>query len=48
VRRIFEHFGYKVAKLDRVRFAHLTKKDLPRGHFRHLTDEEVNFLRMNA
>jgi 23S rRNA pseudouridine2605 synthase len=37
-----------VAKLDRVRFAHLTKKDLPRGHFRHLTDEEVNFLRMNA
>ncbi len=48
VRRIFEHFGYKVAKLDRVRFAHLTKKDLPRGHFRHLSEEEVNFLRMNA
>ena len=46
VRRIFEHFGYTVKKLDRVMFAGLTKKDLPRGRHRHLTDQEVNFLRM--
>jgi 23S rRNA pseudouridine2605 synthase len=46
VRRIFEHFGYEVTKLDRVSFAGLTKKDLPRGHFRHLTEKEVSFLRM--
>ncbi|MCR9226213.1 MAG: rRNA pseudouridine synthase [Flavobacteriaceae bacterium] len=41
VRRIFEHLGYNVAKLDRVVFAGLTKKDLPRGHWRHLTEQEV-------
>ena len=41
VRRIFEHFGYKVAKLDRVMFGFLTKKNLPRGKFRHLTPKEV-------
>ncbi|WP_445381154.1 pseudouridine synthase [Robiginitalea sp. IMCC43444] len=41
VRRIFEHLGYKVVKLDRVVFAGLTKKDLPRGHWRHLTQQEV-------
>ena len=46
VRRIFEHFNYKVVKLDRVVFAGLTKKDLPRGHYRHLTQMEVNFLKM--
>jgi len=46
VRRIFEHLGYEVTKLDRVSFAGLTKKDLPRGHFRHLTEKEVSFLRM--
>lgn len=46
VRRIFEHFNYSVIKLDRVIFAGLTKKDLPRGHFRHLTEMEVNNLRM--
>lgn len=46
VRRIFEHFNYSVVKLDRVVFAGLTKKDLPRGHFRHLTEMEVNNLRM--
>ena len=45
VRRIFEHLGYKVVKLDRVFFAGLTKKDLPRGKFRELTKEEVNILR---
>ncbi len=46
VRRIFEHFNYSVAKLDRVIFAGLTKKDLPRGHWRHLTEMEVNNLKM--
>ena len=46
VRRIFEHFDYSVVKLDRVLFAGLTKKDLPRGHWRHLTEMEINNLRM--
>ena len=41
VRRIFEHLGYEVIKLDRVVFAGLTKKDLPRGHWRFLTEQEV-------
>ena len=41
VRRIFEHLGYDVAKLDRAVYAGLTKKDLPRGRWRFLTDEEV-------
>lgn len=46
VRRMFEALGYTVVKLDRVVFAGLTKKDLPRGMFRHLTEEEVSFLKM--
>ena len=46
VRRIFEHLGYQVVKLDRVVFAGLTKKDLPRGHWRHLTSQEVINLKM--
>ena len=46
VRRIFEHMGYEVEKLDRVIFGGLTKKDLPRGKFRHLTQKEVDFLKM--
>jgi 23S rRNA pseudouridine2605 synthase len=41
VRRIFEHLGYEVTKLDRVIFAGLTKKDLPRGHWRHLSRQEI-------
>lgn len=41
VRRIFESLGYAVEKLDRVAFAGLTKKDLPRGHWRPLTQQEV-------
>ena len=48
VRRIFEHFGYRVTKLDRVLFAGLTKKNLRRGDWRFLTEEEVNRLRMGA
>ncbi|WP_456376557.1 pseudouridine synthase [Lutibacter sp.] len=46
VRRIFENFNYSVVKLDRVLFAGLTKKDLPRGHWRHLTELEVSTLMM--
>lgn len=46
VRRMFESLGYAVLKLDRVQFAGLTKKDLPRGMFRHLTEKEFSFLRM--
>ena len=41
VRRIFEHLGYEVLRLDRVMYAELTKKDLPRGHWRHLTPKEI-------
>lgn len=41
VRRIFESFGYDVSKLDRVMFAGLTKKDLPRGKWRFLKDKEI-------
>lgn len=47
VRRIFEHLGYQVEKLDRVLFAGLTKKDLPRGRYRFLTPQEINFLKMS-
>ncbi|MGM0620306.1 MAG: pseudouridine synthase [Bacteroidota bacterium] len=46
VRRIFEHLGYKVKKLDRVYFAGLTKKNLPRGRWRVLSKKEVQFLKM--
>lgn len=46
VRRIFEHFGYRVKKLDRVMFAGLTKKNLPRGKYRLLTEKEIQFLKM--
>lgn len=48
VRRIFEHLGYHVTKLDRVYFAGLTKKNLGRGKWRYLTQEEVNNLKMGA
>jgi len=41
VNRIFEHLEYEVVKIDRVSYAGLTKKDLPRGHWRYLTDQEV-------
>ena len=45
VRRIFESLGYEVKKLDRVRFASLTKKNLPMGHFRHLRKDEIILLK---
>lgn len=47
VRRIFEHLGYEVVKLDRVYYAGLTKKDLPRGEWRFLRKDEVNILKMS-
>jgi 23S rRNA pseudouridine2605 synthase len=46
VRRVFEHLGYDVVKLDRVYFAGLTKKDLPRGRWRMLSALEVSMLKM--
>ncbi len=45
VRRIFEHVGYEVIKLDRVYYAGFTKKNLPRGRWRHLTEKEVIMLK---
>jgi len=41
VRRIFEELGYEVIRLDRVMYAGLTKKDLPRGNWRFLSEKEV-------
>ncbi|REJ82983.1 MAG: pseudouridine synthase [Bacteroidetes bacterium] len=46
VRRIFESLGYRVKKLDRVIFAGLTKKDLPRGRWRFLSELEIAGLKM--
>ena len=48
VRRIFESLGYRVVKLDRVYFAGLTKKNLPRGKWRYLSQDEVNHLRQGS
>ena len=48
VRRIFEHLGYKVKRLDRVYFAGLTKKSLRRGQWRFLTENEVSMLKMGS
>ena len=48
VRRIFESLGYHVVKLDRVYFAGLTKKNVKRGDWRFLTEDEVSMLRMGA
>ncbi len=48
VRRMFESLGYKVRKLDRVYFAGLTKKNLRRGAWRFLTEQEVAMLKMNS
>lgn len=48
IRRIFEHLGYTVAKLDRVYFAGLTKKGLSRGHWRYLTNSEIANLKKGS
>lgn len=45
VRRMFDHLGYTVEKLDRTYFANLSKRDLPRGFYRYLTEEEIRHLR---
>lgn len=45
VRRIFEHLGYSVEKLDRVLFANLSKKNVPRGKWRMLNEKEVRLLK---
>ena len=45
VRRIFEHLGYQIVKLDRVYFAGITKKNIPRGKWRFLTQREVSMLK---
>ncbi len=46
IRTIFEHFKYDLIKVDCVMIAELTKKDIPRGHWKHLSDLEVNNLKM--
>ena len=48
IRRMFEHLGYKVIRLDRVYFAGLTKKKLPRGKWRHLSDKELSILKKGS
>ena len=45
IRRIFEHLGYRILKLDRVYFAGLTKKGLPRGKWRFLKEQEISMLK---
>lgn len=45
IRRIFEHFDHSIIRLDRVLYGGLTKKNIPRGRFRELTDKEVLFLK---
>ena len=45
IRRLFEALGYEVEKLDRVYFAGLTKKDVPRGRWKFLSEEEVRLLK---
>lgn len=47
VKLMMGKLGYEIIVLDRVEFAGLTKKDLPRGHYRHLTEKEVAFLKMS-
>ncbi len=47
VKLMMGKLGYEIVKLDRVEYAGLDKKDLPRGQFRHLTEKEVSFLKMS-
>ena len=46
IRTIFEHLNYDIIKIDCVMIGELTKKDIPRGHWKHLTNQEVNNLMM--
>jgi|TARA_B100000768_G_scaffold36130_1_gene34779 23S rRNA pseudouridine2605 synthase len=46
LRKIFDHFNYDIIKMDCVTIGPLSKKDLPRGHWKHLSDQEVSNLMM--
>lgn len=46
IRTIFEHFNYNILSIDCVAIAHLTKKDIPRGHWKHLSNQELTTLKM--
>lgn len=46
IRTIFDYFKYEIVSLDCVAIAHLTKKDIPRGSWKHLTEQELNNLKM--
>jgi 23S rRNA pseudouridine2605 synthase len=46
LRLIFDHFNYEIVKMDCVTIGPLSKKDLPRGHWKHLTEQEINNLMM--
>ncbi|MFK7833333.1 MAG: pseudouridine synthase [Winogradskyella sp.] len=46
LRTIFDNLNYDIVKIDCVAIGHLTKKDIPRGHWKHLTEQEVNTLKM--
>ncbi|MGR7813151.1 pseudouridine synthase [Lacinutrix undariae] len=46
IRSIFDHLKYELVKIDCVAIGHLTKKDIPRGHWKHLTIQEINTLKM--
>jgi 23S rRNA pseudouridine2605 synthase len=46
LRTIFDNLNYNLVKIDCVAIGHLTKKDIPRGHWKHLTEQEVNTLKM--
>lgn len=46
IRSIFEYFKYEIVSLDCVAIGHLTKKDIPRGSWKHLTEQELNTLKM--
>ena len=46
LRKIFDHFNYEIVKMDCVAIGPLSKKDLPRGHWKHLSDQEVSNLMM--
>jgi len=46
LRTIFENLNYDIVKIDCAAIGHLTKKDIPRGHWKHLTEQEINTLKM--
>ncbi|MGJ5642535.1 pseudouridine synthase [Formosa sp. S-31] len=46
IRTIFDYLKYDIEKIDCVSIGHLTKKDIPRGHWKHLTEKEIIGLKM--